>query len=131
MGEPSRPVREWLSSGAMFQAGRLSSVARHGHGSSSGRSRGGRRTVVALLAAAGRLLRLQRWLGCVQLKDGDIGSLWRWEANRGQRVFEFPARPTRADPLLRLPQTDDVQRAVADRAVMAQLPGAGRAPRGS
>jgi hypothetical protein len=24
----------------------------------------------------GRLVRSQRWLGCVQLKDGDIGSLW-------------------------------------------------------
>ncbi len=39
MGGPSRPVQEWLSSGAMFQACRLPSVAGHGHGSSFGSSR--------------------------------------------------------------------------------------------
>ena len=84
---------------------------------------------VAFPATAGALPVSQRWLGCVQLKDGDIGSLRGWEANRGQHVFELLASPPRADALLRLPHTDDVQGLVADRAVVAQFPGASRAPR--
>jgi DNA-binding PadR family transcriptional regulator len=35
-----------------------------------------------------------RWLGSVKLQDGDIGSLWRWEADRGQHVFEVLVIPT-------------------------------------
>src|SRR5216683_2726130 len=112
----------------MFQTCPITSVADHGLGSRFGSSRGGGSTAAAFLGGRGHLVRSQRWLGCVQLKDCDIGSLWGWEANRGEYVFEFLAGPTRADPLLRLPHTDDVQGSVADRAVMAQLPGASRAP---
>jgi len=39
MGGLSSCVQEWLSSGAMFQAGRRSSVAGYSHGSSLGSSR--------------------------------------------------------------------------------------------
>src|SRR6266566_5285354 len=112
----------------MFQACRLVSVAGHGLGSRFGGGRGGGGTAAAFLGDHGRLVRSQRRLGCVQLKDGDIGSLWGWEANRGQHVFKVLASPTRAAPLLRLPNPNDVQGSVADRAVMAQLPGASRAP---
>src|SRR5216683_453070 len=112
----------------MFQTCPITSVADHGLGSRFGSSRGGGSTAAAFLGGRGHLVRSQRWLGCAQLKDCDIGSLWGWEANRGEYVFEFLAGPTRADPLLRLPHTDDVQGSVADRAVMAQFPGAGRAP---
>ncbi len=75
-----------------------------------------------------RLVRFQRRLRSVQLKDGDFGSLRCWKANRGQHVFELVASPARTDALLRLPHADDVQGAFADRAVVAQFPCARRAP---
>lgn len=53
--------------------------------------------------------RSKRCLRRVQLKDGDTGSIWRWAAERGQCVFELLARPTRANVLLGLPHSDDVQ----------------------
>jgi hypothetical protein len=53
--------------------------------------------------------RSKRWLRRVQLKDGDLGSLRRGEAGRGQHIFELLARPARANALLRIPHADDVQ----------------------
>ncbi len=39
-------------------------------------ARAGDNTAVDFPAPARRLVRSKRWLRCVQLKDGDIGSLW-------------------------------------------------------
>ena len=62
----------------------------------------------------------------MQLEDRDLGCLWRWEADGGQHRFELRARPTRSEVLLRVPDADEVQRALAGRAVVPQLTEPGR-----
>ena len=43
------------------------------------------------------------------------------KSDRDQALFELRALPTCPDVFLRLPDTDDVQRVLADRAVMPQF----------
>jgi len=66
-------------------------------------------------------VRSQRWFCRVQFENGDLSTAWRWKADRGQQRLKLPARPTLPDLLLRLPDSNDVEAVLGDRAVVTQL----------
>src|SRR4051812_29360557 len=64
----------------------------------------------------------ERRLEGMQAKDGHLCLIHRREAGAPKGGPHLPAGETRTHRLLRLPDTDDVQRVLAYRAVVAQLP---------
>jgi hypothetical protein len=66
---------------------------------------------------------LERWLSCVELEDGDGRGVKGRKANGPECVFEFWTLDTTSQPFFAIPDPDDVEGAIAQGTVVAQLSG--------
>ena len=79
--------------------------------------------VIGSRAGGAAVACLERWLDGVQAQHRDVGAFHGWKPGRSKRRAELCAGKARAQQLLGLPDTDEVEPVLADRAVVPQLTG--------